>query len=44
LPLPKADDTQLDEDGKALAVHVMPSGDVAAAVELIAMAKNALFP
>ena len=44
LPAPKAALRQLLEDGMALLVHVIPSGDVAAEVEPVAAAKNALLP
>lgn len=44
LDAPKATEYQLDEEGSVLAVHVMPSGDVAAAVEPYATATNKLLP
>jgi len=42
---PKVTEIQLDEDGNVLAVHVMPSGDVAAAVDgPLATATKTPFP
>jgi len=41
-PLPKVTEDQLREDGSVLAVHVMPSGEVAAAVPLATTTKTPL--
>jgi len=44
LDAPKAMLTQNEEDGRVRAVHVIPSGEVAAAVEPYAIATKELFP
>jgi hypothetical protein len=44
LPAPKPTLLQLLDEGSVLAVQVMPSGEVAAAVDAVATAKNELFP
>ena len=44
-PLPKATPPQLEADGNARDVHVTPSGDVAAAVDVpVATTMNVLLP
>jgi len=44
LPAPKDNADHPAEDGRVRDVQVMPSGDVAAAVEEVAMATKLLFP